>query len=168
METKYLGYRFSSVKITASSCLWIWFAGIHLWIQQTKHLQCSESRIHPKYSKHWLSTVARTIDCVYNFGYSNDKIKIQSGYKPERDQNTIWAAAANHFVPVKSEKESKYIQWWKCLHNSPHFGLLFTVYDENIFNLHHNPWKKFSAPLLNFFLKCKRETDFFVVFDHKN
>ena len=40
METKYLGYRFSSVKITAS-CLWIWFAGIHLWIQQTKHLQCT-------------------------------------------------------------------------------------------------------------------------------
>ena len=40
METKYLGYRFSSVKITAS-CLWIWFTGIHLWIQQTKHLQCS-------------------------------------------------------------------------------------------------------------------------------
>jgi hypothetical protein len=31
METKYLGYRFSSVKITAS-CLGIWFAGIRLWI----------------------------------------------------------------------------------------------------------------------------------------
>ena len=29
-----------SVEITAS-CLWTWFAGIHLWIQQTKHLQCS-------------------------------------------------------------------------------------------------------------------------------
>ena len=40
METKYLDYRFSSVKITAS-CLWTWFTGIHLWIQQTKHLQCS-------------------------------------------------------------------------------------------------------------------------------
>ena len=39
METKYLGYLFSSVKITAN-CLWIWFAGIHLWIQQTKYLQC--------------------------------------------------------------------------------------------------------------------------------
>ena len=44
METKYLGYRFSSVKITAS-CLWTWFAGIRLWIQQTKHLQCSWIRI---------------------------------------------------------------------------------------------------------------------------
>ena len=40
-KKKYLGYRFSSVKISAS-CLWIWFAGIHLWIQQTKHLQCGE------------------------------------------------------------------------------------------------------------------------------
>ena len=36
METKYLGYRFSSVKITAG-CLGIWFEGIRLWIQQTKH-----------------------------------------------------------------------------------------------------------------------------------
>ena len=41
METKYLGYRFSSVKITAS-CLWTLFTGIHLWIQQTKHLRCKE------------------------------------------------------------------------------------------------------------------------------
>jgi hypothetical protein len=47
METKYLGYRFSSVKITAS-CLWIWFAGIHLWIQQTKHYQCKSGFV-PKY-----------------------------------------------------------------------------------------------------------------------
>ena len=39
METKYFGYRFSAVKITVS-CLGIWFADIHLWIQQTKHLQC--------------------------------------------------------------------------------------------------------------------------------
>ena len=28
-----------SVKTTAS-CLWIWFADIHLRFQQTKHLQC--------------------------------------------------------------------------------------------------------------------------------
>ena len=40
MEAKYLHYTFLSVKIIAS-CLWIWFAGIHLWIQQTKHLQCT-------------------------------------------------------------------------------------------------------------------------------
>ena len=46
METKYLGYRFSSVKITASG-LWIWFAGIHLWIQQTKHLQCTFTFLMP-------------------------------------------------------------------------------------------------------------------------
>ena len=44
MESTYLGYRFLSVKITAS-CVWIWFAGIRLWIQQTKHLQCSWIRI---------------------------------------------------------------------------------------------------------------------------
>ena len=37
METKYLGYRFSAVKITAS-CLGIWFADKRLWILQTKHL----------------------------------------------------------------------------------------------------------------------------------
>ena len=45
METKYFGYRFLSVKITAS-CLRIWFADIRLWFQQTKHLQCMQ--IFPK------------------------------------------------------------------------------------------------------------------------
>ena len=47
METKYLDYRFLSVKITAS---WvrIWFAGIHLWIQQPKHLQCTRSVCNQK------------------------------------------------------------------------------------------------------------------------
>ena len=44
METKHFGYRFLSVKITAS-CLRIWFADIHLWIQQTKHLQCSSTNV---------------------------------------------------------------------------------------------------------------------------
>ena len=43
METKYFGYRFLSVKITAS-CFWIWFAGIRLWFQQTKLLQCTVGR----------------------------------------------------------------------------------------------------------------------------
>jgi hypothetical protein len=36
LETTYVQ---QSVKITAG-CFWIWFADIHLWIQQTKHLQC--------------------------------------------------------------------------------------------------------------------------------
>ena len=48
-------------------------------------------------------------------GYNKDTIRIQSGYnqdnvvyKPEID-DTIWAPAANHFVPVKSEKKKKYL-----------------------------------------------------------
>ena len=44
MEIKYLGYRFSAVKI-AASCLWIWFADKRLWIQQTKHLQCGPVKL---------------------------------------------------------------------------------------------------------------------------
>ena len=27
------------------SCFWIWFAGIHLWIQQTKRLQCRSGKL---------------------------------------------------------------------------------------------------------------------------
>ena len=62
METKYFGDRFLSVKITAS-CLWIWFADIRLWIQQTKHLQCIPIPI------------SNTLACViilpaWNFGLS--------------------------------------------------------------------------------------------------
>ena len=69
METKYLGYRFSSVKITAS-CLGIWFADKRLWIQQTKHLQCATSwfqgnvRVKP-YSKHSATPPLKIDDVFY-------------------------------------------------------------------------------------------------------
>ena len=64
METKYFGYRFLSVKITAS-CLWIWFVGIHLRFQQTKHLQC-------------------------NICFSSSKLRKETCFGPIRNLLSLW------------------------------------------------------------------------------
>ena len=123
METKYLGYRFSSVKITAS-CLWIWFAGIRLWIYVFGHIYIVS---HPKSLKFvfFVSSVTSVISISIRYKWILKKIFQKCSRSPiltpgvsnrSSFKSRLTKSKSQVWKTVNFHKNSKnYIKFWNIL-----------------------------------------------------